>query len=201
MLECSGYILYEIDISNRIWKLFKGPQLHSLLFYFEVPWPQSKLYTVRRAITCLEMSHGQRAAFSCDKKLRMAEGFSHESSRVFLTVEARRGSQHTSTNDFKMEPFISPAGEETYRSRLKGSRHFDAADQKGEIFKCYRPIHSSYPISVNTLMNTCCHIQNNFILFQLITLQCFTLSLHTSFIAPGLTDVPAFTLQLLSVHI
>lgn len=67
--------------------------LHSLLVYFKSTSPQSKLYTVWWTITCSEMSHGQTAAFSCDKRLRMAEGFSHMSSQVFLTGGGIQGSR------------------------------------------------------------------------------------------------------------
>lgn len=55
------------------------------LFTLSPPEPQSKLCTMRWTITRSEMSYGQRAAFSCDNRLRMAVGFSHVSSQVFLT--------------------------------------------------------------------------------------------------------------------
>ena len=55
------------------------------LFTLSPPEPQSKLCTMQWTITRSEMSYGQRAAFSCDNRLRMAVGFSHVSSQVFLT--------------------------------------------------------------------------------------------------------------------
>lgn len=57
------------------------------------PEPQSKLYTMRWTIACSKMLYGQRAAFSCDNRIRMAVRFSHVSSQVFLTGKGISGSQ------------------------------------------------------------------------------------------------------------
>lgn len=79
------------------------------------------------------MSYHQTMAYSCDKRFWMA-------GEVLPSVSDRRRNtgqpaEHTSTNDFKMQSFISPAVTETYHSSIKRSRRSDVAEKRPEVFK------------------------------------------------------------------
>lgn len=79
------------------------------------------------------MSYHQTIAYSCDKRFWMAF-------EVLAGVSDRRRNtgqpaEHTGTNDFKMESFISPAVTETYRSSIKRNRRSDVAEKRPKVFK------------------------------------------------------------------
>lgn len=101
-------------------------------------------------ITCSEMSYHQTMAYSCDKRFWMA-------GEVLPSVSDRRRNtgqpaEHTSTNDFKMQSFISPAVTETYHSSIKRSRRSDVAEKRPEVFKIWWPF-CSYPLWLTVLKN------------------------------------------------
>lgn len=91
--------------------------------------PQSKLYTVWWTITCSEMFHGQTAAFSCDKRLRMAEGFSHMSSQVFLTGGGLHGSR-SSTPTLTTSKWSLSSRQHSLRHIIQGANAEDILMQQ-----------------------------------------------------------------------
>lgn len=107
----------------------------------------SELFTMRWTMTCSEMS-----LWSKSDPFRVITGWvgSGIFTRVQSSVSDRRRNirqpvKHTSTNHFRMEPFISPTVSETFHLRLRGSRHSGAADQRQEmtVLKILTPKNSS----------------------------------------------------------